>query len=232
MDSNRKTVLISLVGVIAAIGLMVGAGFGIARAIRGGVRQLDNDSGRTIVRIQDEQGDLSGNAAVMEMGFDDEQLSGFDTIKTLGGWSVVITGGDRYDVSVTGSESALADVNVFTRNNVLHLEIRSGLRSVTGNLKAVVVLPDLERFESAGSANVTLSELDLDRLSLDVDGAASLRANNVRIEDLSIDVNGASSLDFSNAEVINANVDMDGASNLDITMAGNQYDRKGRIQCV
>ena len=220
MDPNRKTVLISIVGVVAAIGLMVGAGFGIARAVRGSMHQLGTPTDRQFERVESDAGESGDAAAVMEMRFGDEQLSGFDTIKTLGGWSIVVTGGDSYDVSVTGSEAALRDVEVFTRGNVLHLEINSGLRSVTGNLKAEVVLPDLELLESDGSANVTLNSLDLDRLSLDVDGAASLRASDVRIEDLRIDVDGASSLDFSNAEVVNANVDMDGASSLDITMAG------------
>jgi hypothetical protein len=220
MDPNKRTVLISVVGVIAAIGLMVGAGFGIARAVHGGVTRLSSAADRQIERVRSDEPESEDGAAVMEMRLGNGQLSGFDTIKTLGGWSIVVTGGDSYEVSVTGSEAALEDVGVFTRGSALHLEINSGLRSVTGNLRADVVLPDLERLESDGSAKVTLNSLDLDRLSLDVDGAASLRTNDVRIEDLKIDVDGASSLDFSNAEVVNADVDMDGASSLDITMAG------------
>ena len=219
MNSNGKTVLISVVGVIAAIGLMVGAGFGIARAARDGVRELARGSdGRTVVVQQGDSpaADQPGSPVTgLAYTFRD-----FDTVRTAGGWSVSITGGDGYSVEVTAAERVLEDVKVFTRGNVLHLVLDSGVRSVTGNLTASITMPDLERLETDGGADVTLTGLDLDALEIDVDGAASIRAGQTRIGSLSIQTDGAASLDLSGAQVVNARLDMDGASRLDITMAG------------
>ena len=221
MDQKRKTALISVIGITAAIGLMVAAGFGIARSVGSGVRRVMDPAPSRSERAfeAEESGSAEGSAL---LPFDFEALGSFDSIKTTGGWRVTITGGERHDVDVTASERALPDVEVFTSGDVLHLELESGVRSVTGNLTATIVVPDLERLETDGGADVTLRGLDLDKFSIDVDGAASVRASDTRIQRLDINVDGAASLNFAEARVVNAQIDMDGASSLDITMDGGE----------
>jgi Putative auto-transporter adhesin, head GIN domain len=209
MDSGRRTVLISVVGIIAAIGLMVGVGFGVARRVGNSVRSLERPTiERTTIERASQEGRYMGD------------LVDFDTVYTEGGWSVTIAHGDEYSVEVEASEKALEQLSVFTRGSTLHLELDSGIQSVTGKVQATVFLPDLERLQTAGHGNVVISGFDLDALDITVDGAASITALDGSVDDLTIDSDGAASFDFGEFEVGNAQVEMDGASSLSIMMDG------------
>jgi len=206
MDSAKRSVLLSIVGIIAAIGLMVGAGFGIARRVGDSVADLDH---RVVADIESSQ-----------RLFND--LENFDSISTVGGWSLILVPGEIYSVDVSANRKALEQIDVFTRGDTLHLELKSGVQSVTGDLRATVTMRDLEEIRSEGKASLVMSGFDLDELSIDVDGAASLTSNGGSIARLEIESDGASTFDFSGTPVVDALVNMDGASNLDILMAGGE----------
>ena len=212
MNSSKKTVLISVVGIVVAIGLMVGVGSGIARRVGDSVRRLEIPAlDRSVERT-------TQNARISV------DLVDFTSVYSAGGWSLTITRGDTFNVDVSGTKSALEDVEVFTRGDTLHLEFVSGARTVTGNMHAVVSIPDLERVQTAGNASVVITGFDLDSLDIEVDGAANITARDGRIGELSIDSDGAATFNFSDVQVQNAEVEMDGASNLDISMAGGELN--------
>ncbi len=208
MNSSGRAVLISVVGIVAAIGLMVGAGSGIVGRVGDGVRWLE----RSVPERRAERTTQDERITV--------DLVDFNSIYAAGGWSVTITQGEAFNVEVSASEKALEQVNVFNRGGTLHLELDFGIRSIAGNLKATVSLPDLESLQTAGGAGVTISGFDLDSLHIEVDGAANIAVHDGRIDDLSIDSDGAAIFDFSGVQVRNAEVEMDGASHLNISMAG------------
>jgi len=210
MDSSKRIILISVVGVVAAIGLMVGVGFGVARRVGDGVRRLEIPVLERTFESTTQDGRITAD------------LADFNSIYTVGGWSVTIAHGETFNVEVAASEKALQQVDLFTRGDTLHLELDSGVESITGNLTATVTLPDLERLRTAGGASVTISGFDLDSLDIEVDGAASITARDGRIDDLSIDSDGAATFNFAGVQVRNAEVEMDGASHLDISMAGGE----------
>ena len=212
MDSSRRTVLISVVGIVVAIGLMVGVGFGIARRVGDGVRRLG-------VPVLERTVESTEQGSRLTVGLVD-----FNSIHTAGGWSVTIIHGDAFNVEVSASEKTLEHASVFMRGDTLHLELDSGIQNITGNIQAVVSLPDLERLQTAGSAGVVISGFDLDSLDIEVDGAANITARDGSIGKLSIDSDGAATFNFSEVLVRDADVEMDGASNLDITMAGGELD--------
>jgi len=201
MNSNTRTIVISVVGVLAAIGLMVGVGIGLAR--RAGVEDGARTPSVSTVQI----------SPVAD-------LTDFTAVSTAGGWTVEISHGEGFSVDVSASDKARDQVSVFTRGNTLFLELDSGVQSVTGNLKASVVLPDLRRLQTAGGANVVISGFELDTLDIEVDGAATITGRDGSINQLTIQSEGASNFSFDDIEVRNADVHMDGASNLDITMSG------------
>lgn len=213
MDSGKRSVLISVVGILAAIGLMVGAGFWIARSIRDSVGRIERP--RAERQIDDA---ATADPATETLATAD--LRDFTGIYTAGGWTVNVSAGEVHSVRVDGSEKALEQVEVFQRGDTLHLELKSGIRSVTGKLTATVVVPDLERLEADGGVSINLTGFNLDSLEVEVDGAASLTARDGSIGDLSLDSAGAASFDFSRIKVKNAEVEMDGASDLDIWMDG------------
>ena len=210
MDSNKKTVFISVTGIVVAIALMVGVGFGVARRVNRNVGRLARPALEQRVEIAD---------AGTRLGVD---LSGFDSIRAEGGWSITITHAEEFSVDVTASEKALGQVDVFQRGQTLHLELDSGIQSITGNLKATVALPDIERIETAGGVSVDISGFDLDSLEIDVEGAANIAARDGSIADLEIESDGAATFNFAGVQVRDANVDMDGASNLNILMSGGE----------
>lgn len=206
MDSAKRSVLISILGIVAAIALMVGVGFGIARRVGHSVREI------TDVRVEETR---TSSSVIYD-------LASFDSIQIEGGWKVSLTKGESFAVDIEASKKVLEQINVFVSGDTLHLEMEPGIRSVTGNLQAVVRLPDLERVSMDGGVSVDLAGFELDRLQIDVDGAASFTSTGGRIEDLHIESDGAASFDLSGTPVYNADIDLDGASNMDLQMAGGE----------
>jgi len=206
MDSAKRSVLVSVIGILAAIGLMVGVGYGIAKRVGARVRQFEPPRAEQTVT-----GSLS-------MG----ELEGFDSIQTSGGWTVSLTPGSGYSVDVTANNRALDQIDVYLSGNTLHFEVKPGVRMVTGSYRATVTLPDLERISSEGGTSVILNGFELDNLEVSVEGAASVTSRGGRITNLDIRSEGAATFDFSATPVENADLDMEGVSNLDILMAGGE----------
>lgn len=222
MDPNKRTRLVSTLGIVAIVVILavvvirfiggIDAGF-LGRLSPGRWFSSDTEwsSGG------DEDADRTGGRMVaLDLPSD---LAGFTGITSVGGWKITITQGD-YEVGVRVSERSADDVRVDVRDNSLHLGMGPGMRTVTGTLEATVTLPRIDRLETDGGAEVHLDEVEAESFAVDVDGAASITASGGRYGRLVVEVDGAANVDFSGTEVVDANIDMDGASNLSITMAG------------
>lgn len=218
MDANKRTRILSTVGIIVIAGALLFAGW---RMVGNLGARFDGVFGRDRGALDssssaDIQSDSAGGRLTVPLTQD---FAGFKRITTQGGWRVIVTSG-AFDVEVTASERVVDDVRVVQRGDGLTLSIASGFGTVTGNMEARISMPDLEQLEMDGGADVQLTGLSLDRLRIDVDGAASVKGVDTTVQDLEVEVDGASNIDFMDGSVVNARVDMAGASNLKIMMAG------------
>jgi hypothetical protein len=213
MGKNTRTTILSVLGIVAAIGLMTVVGLNMGRRIR------DGFSGRIGTAVTVETSTETEKSSVRTLQYD---IRDFDTIHTSGGWIVEIRPGDDFDVTLTADGRVVDDIDVRQSGDTLDLELHSGFGSVLRKPTVLITMPDLEEIQCDGAAQVLVSGFDEDRLSVDIDGAASVRSEASRWQDLSLTVDGASTIDFSDSEVVNARIDMDGASTLHVTMDGGE----------
>ncbi|MFW5685188.1 MAG: GIN domain-containing protein [Spirochaetota bacterium] len=221
MDANKRTRILSTVGILVIIAALVVFGLRTLGPLRSRVGSwFDTGSERRWSAGDERRSWQGGDGERVELDALAE-LSGFTRVSATGGWRVIVSPGD-FDVAITVSERIADDVRVFTRGEVLHLTVEPGFRGVGSSMEARIVMPSLERLEIEGSAEVELTSLRLDSLDIDVDGAASVKGIDSSVGELEVDADGATNIDFSTGRVENARVEMDGASNLRIRMAGGE----------
>jgi len=214
MDRNTRTTVLSVVGIIAAIAIMVFAGVGMARRVGGLVslrREVIPENAPEVIVTEH---------ADWIMNWDD--LGDFDGVRTSGGWIVQITAGDDYSVRVEADNRVSDDVNLTVHGNSLYADLDSGFGSVVNKPTLLITMPTIEHLECEGAANVLISGFAGDDLTLEIAGAATVRSESSTWNELSLSVDGASSIDFSDSQVVDADISMDGASSLRITMAGGE----------
>lgn len=206
MQQNRRTVLISILGIVTAFAVMAFVGtrmFG----------RISENAGRS----RDDVTVSSSDGVTLDTTFAE-----FDSVVIIGGWSLTIIQGSEFSVHVTATERAAEEIEVLQRGSELTLSVASTIRTVTGNFQATIVMPDLVRMQVDGGTTTSIEGFDLDELSLEINGAANLRATDSTIARLVIDVDGAATLDFWESSVANAVLEMDGASKLSVTMDGGE----------
>jgi hypothetical protein len=220
MKNNTRTVLISVVGITVAIGVMVIVGLRMAGRIGERVRQESDTRSATVQEVTVERDDTEEVDRRAVPVLFDEEFTDFTSIVVTGGWTLTLLQGSDYLVDVTASERAMDEVYVYQRGDELRLSIKSGIGTVTGNLKAIVTVPDLDRIQIDGGVTGTIEAFETDELEIEVDGAASIRALDCDFGKLDIDVDGAATLDFWESSVRDVFLEMDGAAQLSVTMDG------------
>ena len=169
--------------------------------------------------------ELSGNR--IERSFD---LQDFSAIEVTGGWQIMVTEGDSYEVTVSADEALMEHLIVERQGDALRVGADRWRWSSEGRLRLEVTTPRLSRIDVDGGADVRLSGLQTESLRIDIDGAGNITAADARVERLTVEVDGAANVDFVESSVVNADIRMSGAGNVEITMAGGEL--AGRIEGV
>jgi hypothetical protein len=118
-------------------------------------------------------------------------LSGFTGVTAAGPDRVIITRGDRFSVTATGSEDALGRLQIQVDGDDLTIG-RRAIRISLSDQPAVTVritMPQLSRLAMAGSGNASADAMAGDAAEISVAGASEVDVRN--IEARSIELNGA-----------------------------------------
>lgn len=203
MKQSSRILLVSIVGILIIVVAMVIAARGMVnRIMEGGV------SGENAV-------ELSGERDSREYA-----LEGFATIVTDGAWQVDIVQADVYEVRVTADESVLSRLDLDVDGEELRLDMPGNLPIGGLDVRAEIRMPDLDRVETKGGADVRIRDFTLGRLEIRSEGAANVLAENSSIDTLELDTDGASNIDFSDSRTVHADLAVEGAANVELTMAG------------
>lgn len=214
MRRDRRAVVISVVGIVVAIGVMAGVGYRMFDSLSNGISFSRRDRHVSVERVERPTGEVTYSA--------DTALGEFDEVAIIGSWTVEFRQGSRVDVEYSASERASDRVEVYTQQGRLFLSLPPSAELMNPGLTATVVVPNLSRIDVDGGASISIDGFDIERLHLEIDGAASVKARESVIEELVLDTDGATNLDFSASQVVNARVSLDGATSLSIDMAGGE----------
>ena len=149
----------------------------------------------------------------------------FQEIEVSGAWTINITQGEDYSVTVHCPERIKDVIEIKQRGNRLYFEdVFRFTRLQSGSINADITVPDLEKYEVDGAASVYISGFNQDRLDIEINGASSVKGEDNVFEHISVDLNGAGHVDFSGTETQDADVDIDGVGNVTLSITGGILD--------
>jgi len=178
----------------------------------------------------------SGNIVTL-----DREISEFQRLDVSHAFTVDITQGESYAVTLRVDENVIDYLEVEKDGDTLKIGLQPGLISTTGSvtMEASVTMPELRGLELSGASKGELGGFEsAGRLDLHLSGASDLRgelvagdvdvkasgASDIRLDgsggDLTIDASGASTLDLEMFSVRDVRVELSGASKATVNASG------------
>jgi len=184
----------SKVVLVSVIGVLLGAA-AIAAIVRSSAHKEADTSGTAHRRIE---------------------ATDFTGLSFKGAINVNVTQGETPSVVVTGSEAALERFRSQVRDGVLYLEQQEA-KSIEFREKTVVdiVMPTLTGLVVNGAGNVDISDMALDKIVLQINGAGNLEASGT-CDQLTVGITGAGNVNARNLKCHTVSAELAGASNLDV----------------
>lgn len=142
-------------------------------------------------------------------------VAGFSGIDASHAMKVVVTRGERFQVTVRIRQNLLPYVEVQKRGDVLYVGMQPGQNYTGADAEVRVVMPELRSFTLSGACEGILEgEWQVPDIQLSLSGATSLKGA-VTAEDGKIDLSGASSVSLKGS-ARSLVAEASGASRLDM----------------
>ncbi len=154
----------------------------------------------------------SGNVVTEDRG-----LSGFNSVKVGGAFSVEIVSQREFAVSVEADDNLLPMVRTEVEDGVLKIWSEGSIRS-SGRMLVRVSAPDIERVVSSGATKVTIEAINNSAFEIDTSGASKVTMSGVTGE-LKIGVSGAAKIDAESLSAKQAVVGVSGAGKIVVNVS-------------
>ena len=154
-----------------------------------------------------------------QTGTEVRELNGFKKIDASGVFQIEIVAQKDFSVEVEADDNLLQYITTEVRRGVLKLETERKLNT-SNPIRVRISAPDIEGIETAGAANVILTELKNGSLEIDSSGASKIKVSGETAK-LVVDVSGATQVDAVGLAAENANVEASGASTVELLVNGN-----------
>ncbi|MBN2048939.1 MAG: DUF2807 domain-containing protein, partial [Spirochaetales bacterium] len=165
MRTSNK-ILIILAAVIL-VGLII-----LAASFRG-------FAGRVMKDAPPEGTGVTGSGARVERTYEVEDFTG---IESSGGWEVVVTQGNRYEVKVTAPENIHDVLRISRKGDNLVLGFEPGYTVSNARTSAVIYMPELRRLSGTGGTAFTFNGFSGERLDIEIAGGATLHGTGGRYD--------------------------------------------------
>jgi hypothetical protein len=212
MKSQRKFVLVSVIGIVLVVGVM---GFAAYRIIAPNwfysrASEPTEAGSRGVI-------DARSNA-LTSIPTDHIDLASIERLYVFGGWDLELSQGNTPSLQVEATERVADRITVTEELGTLRLEVRRNTTYVNVKLRAVLTVPRIESIEIDGAANLVASGFNQDSLDLELAGAANVDVDDSNFTNVFVDVDGAANVDFGGSTIVNAEVDLDGANNVEFPL--------------
>jgi hypothetical protein len=150
---------------------------------------------------------------------DVREVGDFHGLDVGGIFKVEVVVGKTSGVEVQADDNLLPFINTHVdHDGILHIESERRIKS-QNDILVLVTTTDLDDLEVSGAANVNVSGLSGEDLSLDASGASHIKVAG-ETSNMKIDVSGASKIDADDLATVDANVDASGAANVAVNVSG------------
>ncbi len=119
-----------------------------------------------------------------------DSLKNFDGVTLEGPDDVIVTPGDKFAVTLEGDKDAPQFLNLYVRDNVLHVGRRGG-RHWGGDATIHVTMPGLTRVLLAGSGDMQVEKFDGKAFNALVTGSGDLDVSEVISDNVAVTLRGS-----------------------------------------
>jgi len=166
-------------------------------------------------------GPLTGSAVLVTQEMD---FSDFTRLDISSAFTVDITRGDSYRVSITADDNLFSYLNVYKVGNTLHVGLNPSAAYIRTTQRAVIVMPDLERLDLSGASSGRVRGFSVNHLmEIELSGTSSLAIANMAAGRTRIEVSGTSDVS-GNIDTAECIFKVTGASNVVLTGAAEHLD--------
>jgi hypothetical protein len=150
------------------------------------------------------------------------EVAPFDRLDIEDGVDVKVVPGDAREVRVYAGEDVIDRVHTESSDGVLHVDIRD--RGIVigddplGDARVEVSASALRSVSIGGTSDVKLTDVDVEELELDVEGAGDIDASGT-VDRLSATIEGAGNANLSHLAVRTAVVVVEGAGDADLNVS-------------
>ena len=141
-------------------------------------------------------------------------LPAFKSIETNGAFAIRVTGQQPASLEIEGDDNLLPLVKTEVRNGVLRI-FNDGSYSATQAITVRITLPDLEAISSTGAADIDVTNVKNNQLTISWQGAGRIEAAG-ETQFISISSTGAGKIDTSKLTAERAKVSVTGAAHVDV----------------
>ncbi|MGZ5481650.1 MAG: head GIN domain-containing protein [Pyrinomonadaceae bacterium] len=141
-------------------------------------------------------------------------LPAFKSIETSGAFAIRVTCQQAASFEIEGDDNLLPLVKTEVRNGVLHI-FNDGSYTATQAIIVRMALPDLEAISSTGAADIQVTNVKNDQLTISWQGAGRIEATG-ETKFISISSTGAGKIDTSRLTAERAKVSVTGAAQVDV----------------
>lgn len=145
-------------------------------------------------------------------------LAGFTAVDVGGVFKVEIIAQKDFAVEIETDDNLLPLITTKIEDGVLKIETEKRITS-HNPIRVRISAPNIEKIESSGASNVTITNLKNSALSIDSSGASKIKVEG-ETSNLTIDVSGASNINAENLKAVDANIEASGACHVDINVSG------------
>lgn len=141
-------------------------------------------------------------------------MSGFSSLRLDGAANIEWRQGSTYSVVVDGPKQAVEDATIEVLDDTLAIS-QKPRADIRGKLTVTIQAPSAKRFELSGAGNLKASDLDCDKLTVELRGAgnATLKGKAKVVE---VSVSGAGNVNAKDLKAESASVNLAGVGNVDV----------------
>lgn len=155
----------------------------------------------------------SGNIATEK-----RDVADFKCVDVGGIFQVEVVAGKEFSVEVEADDNLISHIETEVRGDTLYIETDRKIKS-SNSLRVRITAPDIDKLDVSGVANVSLSGVKNDALTVHASGASKVSVSG-ETSQLNVDISGATKVHADDLKSVNAAVEASGASYAGVSVTG------------
>ena len=146
------------------------------------------------------------------------QVGAFDSVSLGGHHNVIVTVGGAPSVRAEGDERELADLEIRTSGNELHIgtKDRTGWSGRRHAVTVYVTLPALAKASIGGSGDIRIDNVQGQRFEASIGGSGNIEIASLRVEDGRFAVAGSGNIRAGSGQAQTTDVSIAGSGDVDL----------------